>query len=487
MSRTPTLALLALAFGSAGAATPAAPPAQGPPRRDGLARQDATRVLVRQPLDRRSYPAALREALLGLGADLTVLDAVGAASAAGGGALDGGTLDLLTLPIPQTGLQESYLFFTPPAPVAPTPLLVHFHAAGTSAYDLVFFTDFLAEAEARNWYVLAPFQIVSQSPATSSYSTLPSQFHVDEVLAWAIANHTLDLDRIYGYGFSMGGGNALNYAARHLERARGTFAALANHTGTLSLPDEYRNARSPKVLRPILEGLFGGSPTARPFEYLRSSVLDLDEDGRLVLGGDHVAVNLAHVPIQSWFATGDPQAHLVAQARRLDELFGLLPGTNHTLVPVNGDQHVWDTLDEVAVCNWFATHSLALPRGGELRVDRSAKFLHFDLTVAATDRFAHLFHDARPERLSVTETENLVEVRTAAAEAGLDPAQVPFELLIDAAAGAPPRVVITGFTRAPSAARRDGDVAVTGWAYDALNQVLTIDELDGATHLWRFE
>ena len=437
------------------------------------------------PLAPGVYPAAVREALLAgevapsLFADLPAVTTQGAGT--------NGTLTQLSLLIPQTGLTETFLFFEPAAPASPAPLMVHFHAANVSAYDLVFFTDFLDEADARNWYVLAPYQLVSQPPVTNSYSSLPSQAHVEEVMQWALANYTIDLDRIYAYGFSMGGGNAFNYGARHLDRARGTFAALVNHTGTVCLTDEHLNSLSPEVLRPVLEGLFGGTPTTHRFEYLRSSVLDLDTASEVVLDGDHTAVNLAHVPMQSWFASGDPQAHLVRQARQLDALMERVPRATHSIVEVPGTLHRWDTLDEFLVCEWFAQQSLALPRGGELRVDRSGKYLALELTVAATDRFTRLFHDARPERFSLTRTTNLVEARMDATEAGLDPLRVPFEVLVDTADGVPDRVVITGFTRTPGNVLRDGVVAAQGYSYDSGMQVLTLEDPDGGTHLWSFQ
>jgi pimeloyl-ACP methyl ester carboxylesterase len=460
--------------------------AEAPARPQAGAQRTPTVIARRLPLARGAYPPAVREALLAGEVEQSLFEDLPTVTTQAGGATNG-TLSQLSLLIPQTGLTETYLFFEPLAPASPAPLMVHFHAASVSAYDLVFFTDFLDEADARNWYVLAPYQLVPQPPVTNSYSALPSQFHVEEVLAWALAGHAIDLDRIYGYGFSMGGGNALNYAARHLDRARGTFAALVNHTGTLCLTDEYRNALSPQTLRPVLEALFGGTPTTNHFEYVRSSVLDLDTASDIVLDGDHTAVNLAHVPMQSWFATGDPQAHLVRQARRFDELMSRVPSASHSIVAVAGNEHRWETLDEFLVCEWFATQSLTLPRGGELRIDRSGKYLALELTVAATDRFTRLFHDARPERFSLTRTSNLVEARLDAVEAGLDPTRVPFEVLVDTADGVPDRVVITGFTRTPGSVLRDGVATAQGFSYDGGTQVLTVEDPDGGTHLWSFQ
>lgn len=440
-------------------------------------------ILSNQPLSAAAYAPRVRDALLAFDGDPRSLEGVPLTTVHSAG-VTSGSLQLMTIPISQTGLVESYLIFEPLTPTLPAPLLVHFHAGNVSAYDLVFFTEFLAEADARNWYVVAPFQLVAQPPTTNSYSSIPSQYHVEAVIEWALGTYTIDRDRIYGYGFSMGGGNALNYAARHLDRARGTFAALVNHTGTLSLPDEYANALSPNAVRPVLEGHFGGIPSARRFEYLRSSVLELDATSQVAWGGYHAIVNLAHAPMQSWFATLDPQAHLVAQARRLDELLALVPGAQHTLVPVVSSAHRWDTLDETIICDWFAAHSLTFPIGGELLVDKSGRYLAFDLTVAATDRFTHLFHDARPTRFSLTETSNLVELVVHAPDVGLVPLSVPFEVLVDTADGAPDRVVITGFDRAPGTVERDGVATATWWSYDGPTQTLVIEDPDGETHLW---
>lgn len=473
------VASLCLALGAEAAALQQVGGQTAPPRSPNV-------IARRLPLAPEAYPAAVRDALLAGRSEPSLFEDLPTVTTEGLGSTNG-TLSQLSLLIPQTGLTETYLFFEPLTPASPAPLMVHFHAANVSAYDLVFFTDFLDEADARHWYVLAPYQLVPQAPVTNSYSALPSQFHVEEVMAWALAHYAIDLDRIYGYGFSMGGGNALNYAARHLDRARGAFAALVNHTGTICLTDEYRNALSPGTLRPVLEALFGGTPETHRFEYLRSSVLDLDAASEFVLDGDHNVVNLAHVPMQSWFSTGDPQVQLVRQARRLDQLLALVPRANHSVVAVPGSVHRWDTLDEFLVCEWFAMQSLAQPRGGELRVDRSGKYLALELTVAATDRFARLFHDALPGRFSLTRTANLVEARMDAAEAGLDPTRVPFEVLVDTADGAPDRVVITGFTRAPGAVLRDGVLATQGFHYDAGLQVLTIEDPDGGTHLWSLQ
>ena len=50
----------------------------------------------------------------------------------------------------------------------------------------------------------------------------------------------------------MGGGAALSYAARHRDPERGAFAAVVNHTGTISLRNTYHN------VSPDQQGLMHG-------------------------------------------------------------------------------------------------------------------------------------------------------------------------------------------------------------------------------------
>jgi len=47
-----------------------------------------------------------------------------------------------------------------------------------------------------------------------------------QVIDWVLAHYPIDRDRIYGIGFSMGGGGVASYAARHLDRTGAMFAAM---------------------------------------------------------------------------------------------------------------------------------------------------------------------------------------------------------------------------------------------------------------------
>ncbi|MDB4724743.1 hypothetical protein OAF85_01080 [Planctomycetota bacterium] len=80
----------------------------------------------------------------------------------------GGTAYVLKLFVPQTGNEELFTLHVPDSPAGQArPLLVGFHSYGVSHLDFSYYnTSFLSEADARDWFVLAPIQINPLVPRT---------------------------------------------------------------------------------------------------------------------------------------------------------------------------------------------------------------------------------------------------------------------------------------------------------------------------------
>lgn len=178
-----------------------------------------------------------------------------------------------------TGFSERCYFAEPiPAPTSPAPLLVLHHRFGKTHLDLPVATDYLAQATARGWYVLE----------------------------WTLnTNPLIDPARLYAVGFSMGGGMAMNYAARHLDPARPMFAAVANHTGDVALGHVFVN----EVLevQEILGFWFGqeSPPTVDPLRLQRASLIEYDMvEGEFLKTGDMVR-NLSNMPMYMTRASQD--------------------------------------------------------------------------------------------------------------------------------------------------------------------------------------
>ena len=162
-----------------------------------------------------------------------------------------------------TAFAEEFFVQLPPSPSKTTrsPLLVAFHKFGSTALDIPVNTDFEQECFNRNWFLVAP---LGASP--KSFSSISSQANTEVVIELMVDRFGayIDSNRIYGVGFSMGGGNVMNYAARHVDPSRPMFAAIINHTGPVSLRQNY--IEQPKN-QFILDIWYGGSPDQFPFKY----------------------------------------------------------------------------------------------------------------------------------------------------------------------------------------------------------------------------
>ena len=417
----------------------------------------------------------------------------------------GGTAYVLRLFVPETGNEELFTLHVPDSPPGQArPLLVGFHGYGVSHLDFSYYnTSFLSEADARDWFVLAPIQINPLlNTGDLSFGSADSQLNVRAVMEYTLANWPIDLDRIYGVGFSMGGGNAVSYGARHRNRERGAFSAIVNHTGATSASDVW--VHEPAIRAP-LEVTFGGPPPG--FEYARSSAVELSlADGSLVQGGRHMATNLAGVAVRSYYFNGDPKAYLRDQSDRLDEFMSATPGLSHELIVETtspcpnspNPNHCWDLLDEPTVLDWLATQSLGPPPlQGRILADRAERWNGFDLEQHAPGAFSSLDYDlvsnsTSPSQVSLMNRENTSVIGLDLAEFGLD-ATVGVQLQTFARDGLPVTISIQGLVGPPAVVRRNNlqvpsdcgpPSTAPRWCFDAASGTLELHEPTGSFSRW---
>ena len=82
----------------------------------------------------------------------------------------------------------------------PAPVLTLFHGYGEHLRDTVLRTDLVDEAMSRGWLVFAPL-----GAHEFNYGIDYAQDNIERAFEFIGARLPLDLDRIYGVGFSMGG------------------------------------------------------------------------------------------------------------------------------------------------------------------------------------------------------------------------------------------------------------------------------------------
>ena len=375
-----------------------------------------------------------------------------------------------------SGYQELFLLQLPDTkPVVPAPLLVVFHRYGVSHADALYNTNFIAEVRARGWYMLAPL-----SASQQNFACLEGQINTGAALHYVTSTCYVDKNRIYGVGFSMGGGWCASYAARHLDPNGSIFAAVVDHTGTVSLGDAYANeVGNPSIIQE-LQGLFGGDPTSQPFNYQRCSTVDIDPITHLVGAGTDMARNL---PVtRCWMADNDPQPYLPLQTQIFYNHIQPMDRSD-VLTIVSGNQHSWDTLDDTVVCDWLSTYTLHYPLIGNTLADLDGAWYHFQIEQDAGGAFTPFswFADANANRISFWSTANLHRISFDAQAVGLHYVG-HLRLNMSSADGTGDQVVFDSVPYAPLSVTRNG-VPANG-TYDPLTQTFLVDEVSGSGAQW---
>jgi pimeloyl-ACP methyl ester carboxylesterase len=390
-----------------------------------------------------------------------------------------------------SGWQEKFLVQVPPTPpTTPVPMLVVFHKFGSSHGD-VLNTTFLDETQTRGWFCVAPL-----GARQKHFGSREMQVNTRAALELVAQLFPVDRDRVYGVGFSMGGGALANYAERHLDPAGIRFAAICNHTGGISLShtwfnepddadldDDFPTAGLNLEVPDILEDLYGGAPSQVPFEYQRSSSIDLDPiSGQIGIGTD-MGRNLAAIPTSTWIANADPLAYLVQQtyaftgylqAQTAVHQFTVAPGTTHT----------WATIDETAICDWLQTKTLQTPRSGNTIADEDGNWYHFGVEQSVPGQFTPFTWslELQPRIVSIRQTANLERMTVDAPGAGLALSGVVTLRVGNTTDGTGDRVRFLGVASSPIAVTRDG--AAASGTYDAFNHTFEVHELDSGPHEW---
>lgn len=361
------------------------------------------------------------------------------------------------------------------------PLLVVFHRFGVSELDAMVSTRYFEEARRRQWFVIAP-----RSLSQFHFSSLDSQIHTERAITWALANFNVDATRIYAVGFSMGGGAALNYAARHLDLDEPRFAAVATLSGLLD--HEHAYANEILATQQLYDSVFGtGAPgSANNWLMRRSGLFRVDPLLMQVVPGTDLARNLAHVNVHLFRANGDIP-YLSLQHDVLAAHLASLPlvSAQHQAAVSSYVGHSWDAVDERQVCAWLRQFQLTTPSAANTLADEDGAYFHFELEQDAPGAFSPFSWavDAQANSLTLTGTGNVQRITVRTNSAGLS-AAAPLQVSLAAADGFADEVVLEDWPLAPLQVLRDGAPS-SGWLHDSLNGRLTLFETDPALHVWQ--
>ena len=240
---------------------------------------------------------------------------------------DQDTIDVFSYQIPQ-GYSAGQLH----------PLLIAFHQWGGSE-NSTYYTTFDEEADNRNWMFMSPY-----GGSSNNYNHQGAQEMVKNEILWMMDNYSIDPDRIYMVGGSMGGAAGMIYANNHLNPIEPMVAAAASGSGIL---DCERRAIEMDGNNSMTEW-FGGNWDEVPFEYHRNSAIYFLDSTQ------SMHYNLQHTPIYLDFGTSEPhRAHA-------EEMYDVLLGYNESMW-IDQDptgSHGFSVMDELHTCDWLSQFTL---------------------------------------------------------------------------------------------------------------------------------
>ena len=240
---------------------------------------------------------------------------------------DGDTIDVFSYQIP-----ENYDILNNHA------LLVAFHQWGGDE-NSTYYTQFDEEANNRNWFMLSPF-----GGSVNNYNHQGAQEMFEGALLWMMDNFSIDKNKIYMVGGSMGGATGSIYANNHLDPRKPMVAATASASGIL---DCERRAIEMDGNNSMIEW-FGGNWDEVPFEYHRNSAVYFADSTQ------SMHYNLQYTPIYLDFGVTEPHRE------HAEDLFNLLLNYNENMwIDENPTgSHGYSVIDENHACDWLSQFEL---------------------------------------------------------------------------------------------------------------------------------
>lgn len=390
-----------------------------------------------------------------------------------------------------TGFPEKFLLHAPTQmPATPQPLVVIFHQFGASHLDVLTDTAFVQAAHEKGWYLVSPL-----GGSKKHMSSIPSQLNTEIVLNWMLTQpaFNIDNDRLYAIGFSMGGGAALNFAARHKDPGEPRFAAVVNHTGTVSNINAYADdcVYFACTGQFVWDFWFGDSTpgSAQLWPMARSSVLDYDDATLVVDESRAFARNLLDgTAIQIIRGDMDNQVPYLIEQTDVFHAYmlakGKVPGVDYDYFVQPYSTHDWGLLDEGAVLDWLAPHTLQTPNGGDTLIDGDGVYYFFDVVQTSAGAFTSFEWgvNVNTNTVSILETENLGRITVDTIRANLDTGS-DLRVNVSTNDGLPDVVRLRVYATPPTTVLRDG-VVDTSWVHDPLMGTLEFTEVDGGAHTW---
>jgi poly(3-hydroxybutyrate) depolymerase len=383
---------------------------------------------------------------------------------------------VLTIPTTLADTTETFWLQIPAGyePGRPCPLLVGWHSLGGNHLEMRSATTFDSIANARGWIATS-----HSGPIATHWNNHAAQSHVVDVIRWIEERYTVDPDRIYMVGASMGGAGGMVFANNHLDPDGPRVAAAASLSGIQDCERRFRE----QGWNDSMYGAFGGAPEEVPYEYHHNSAICFADSTQ------SMHYNARHLPLFLTFGSGVSDSVWRSHA---EDLYAVLHGWADSVVLRESSQsgHGWSCGEEKEICDFLGAFRLQrAPLALSINADEGGRWSWTDLTFRNPDSsFARLEVVAEPAAARL----QCVMVRNVAAVV-LDLPAIDFRL-------AEGRIVCRGAVRDPGPAElglrgvpvgptlitRDG-VPYDAWTYDPLELLLTLTVTEDACYTISFD
>jgi pimeloyl-ACP methyl ester carboxylesterase len=314
-------------------------------------------------------------------------------------------------------------------------------------------------------------------------ASVPSQNALEVDIALIAGLVGFARDKVYTYGFSMGGLNATSFALRHQDPYGVRTAGIIYHTGTTDIVRDYNEA-PPLFQDMIWENplVFGASPSADPFAYNRVNPTRFDATG-VAFDEPYFQLDaLKHTPFYFHWNTNDPTKYKtwtsLLEGALVVKGFTLTSATSTTPTP----QHTIHSIDINAALDWVTQAPLGpLPSSAEIYADRPARYLWSRLESDPAPNVAHyeVSIETASNSFAVTDTLHVDELCLSLSLMGLDAGQ-PLSFMAESSDGTTDTYLIAGYPAPPSMILVDGGVVLT-WGYDPLTAEVSVTPSTTAT------
>lgn len=342
------------------------------------------------------------------------------------------------------------------------PLLIGWHQWGGSHTEFKYQTDFDSIANARGWIAASHY-----GTSATHWNNHATQSHVVDMIRWIQDTLSVDSNRIFMVGSSMGGAAAMIFSNNHLDPEGPMVAAAASMSGIQDCERRYYE----QGINNTMIASFGGTPEEVPYEYHRNSAIYFADSS------ESMHFNALHLPLYLTFGNAWTDSIWRCHA---EDLYDVMVEFADTVVIYESalPGHGWGGCEEDPICDFFENFTLnRYPAIISVNADEEGQYYWANVTmrnpVESFARFEGSIDGVYPE-FEFTMIRNV-------ASASLDLPSVGFNFNTDAffcqwdiLDSEPSQLIIEGVPSMPLEIRKDGGIYAS-WSYDPALETLTLN------------